>query len=101
MIDTATIGKTTHKALVTGADSVTLAANFGAAWIIADADCHITIDGSVPDQTSFYLKAGERAALTVQPDATAQSPLTGGGGVVKFLKHTGATDGNIWITEVA
>jgi hypothetical protein len=99
-LNIANIGKTTHKALTGADDSVTLGPNWVGAYIIADADCHITVDGTPADQTACYVKAGERFPVYVQPPQSPNSPLTGGGGVVHFIKHTGATDGNIWITEV-
>lgn len=99
-LDYASTGAT-HNSAVTGADGhITMADNFGIAWVIADVDVHVTVDGSAADQTAMYIKAGERLAIAVQPEQGVDTPLTNGGGSVHFIKHTGAADGNIWITEV-
>jgi hypothetical protein len=99
-LDIASIGKTTKKAVTAADDSVTLGAGWVAASIIADVDIHFTVDGSVADQNAFFLKANQRFDVYVQPPQDVNSPLTGGGGTVHFIKDTAASAGNVWITEV-
>jgi hypothetical protein len=70
-----------HKAVTGADDSVTLGANWVAASIIADVDCHFTVDGSAADQTAFYPE-GRRAVRrsTCSRRRPPTRPLTGGGG---------------------
>lgn len=97
-LDIANIG-VSHATVVNGVDAhITLGDAWGAVWIMANVDVHVTTNGVAATVNDLFVKAFERVAVAVDSKSVAG---TLGDGEVHFIKATGAADGIIWTTEVA
>lgn len=96
-LDIANVGKTQSSAISGTEGHVTIDGNWSAVAVIATCDCHLTFDGRAATVGEFKLPANTIMSFGVAPGPDAAGP---GGGVVHFIKSTGATDGTIWISEV-